>query len=227
MTSVFAHRGATGRHPGNTIGAFADARALGANGVELDVRLGADGALVVHHDALLPGGLPVARARPADLPPEVPLRAAALAACAGMVVNLELKAPAGPGEGGALAVAVASGVRDAGWTDRVVVSSFDADLLEAVRAADDRLPLAWLFKVTADPSAALSAAIGRRYDGIHPFVTQASPALVERARSEGLAVRVWTVNHPADLGAMVERGVDAVITDRVAEAVAMTRPKSG
>ncbi len=37
--------------PENTLEAFVAARALGADGVELDVHRTADGALVVHHDA--------------------------------------------------------------------------------------------------------------------------------------------------------------------------------
>src|SRR5580704_17015462 len=52
VTAVFAHRGCTegGIHE-NTVEAFAEARRLGADGVELDVRLTKDGALAVHHDA--------------------------------------------------------------------------------------------------------------------------------------------------------------------------------
>ena len=54
---VVAHRGASAAHPpGNTVAAFAAAVALGADWVELDVRLTADGALVVHHDPDLPDG---------------------------------------------------------------------------------------------------------------------------------------------------------------------------
>jgi len=45
MTAVFAHRGCTEGFVENTIPAFAEARRLGADGVELDVRLTSDGAL--------------------------------------------------------------------------------------------------------------------------------------------------------------------------------------
>ena len=55
MTAVFAHRGCTEGFTENTLEAFAEARRLGADGVELDVRLTADGALAVHHDAEIPG----------------------------------------------------------------------------------------------------------------------------------------------------------------------------
>lgn len=48
---VIAHRGASGLAPENTLAAFRLATALGADGVELDVHLTADGQPVVIHDA--------------------------------------------------------------------------------------------------------------------------------------------------------------------------------
>src|SRR3954464_14242201 len=50
---VFAHRGGSALAPENTIAAFDNGLALGADGLELDVRLSADRAVVVHHDRLL------------------------------------------------------------------------------------------------------------------------------------------------------------------------------
>ena len=89
--SVIAHRGAWARHRENTLEAFVEARRLGADGVELDVRASADGALVVHHDAEIPGVGGVARLTVAELPAWVPLVSAALDACAGMTTVLEIK----------------------------------------------------------------------------------------------------------------------------------------
>src|SRR6478736_4409350 len=53
---VLAHRGARRVAPENTLDAFALAIAMGADGVELDVRRTADGALVLHHDPAVLGG---------------------------------------------------------------------------------------------------------------------------------------------------------------------------
>src|SRR5262245_49722453 len=50
---VFAHRGGAGLAPENTIAAFDNGIALGADGIELDVHLSRDGRLVVHHDRAL------------------------------------------------------------------------------------------------------------------------------------------------------------------------------
>jgi hypothetical protein len=57
---VIAHRGASAHHPENTIAAFRGAAEAGADMVELDVRITADGALAVHHDAQLGDGQPLA-----------------------------------------------------------------------------------------------------------------------------------------------------------------------
>src|ERR1700759_2879939 len=98
MTAVFAHRGCTEGFTENTVDAFVEARRLGADGVELDVRLTADGALAVHHDAQIPGVGSIADLGGADLPAHVPLLADVLAACEGMVGNVEIKnAPQDPG----------------------------------------------------------------------------------------------------------------------------------
>src|SRR5881396_496328 len=50
---VFAHRGGAALAPENTIAAFDNGLALGADGLELDVRLSRDGHVVVHHDRTL------------------------------------------------------------------------------------------------------------------------------------------------------------------------------
>jgi glycerophosphoryl diester phosphodiesterase len=50
---VFAHRGGSALRPENTLAAFDNGLALGADGLELDVHLSRDGEVVVHHDAVL------------------------------------------------------------------------------------------------------------------------------------------------------------------------------
>ena len=49
-TKVWAHRGASGYAPENTLDAFRKAVEMGADGIELDVQMTKDGELVVIHD---------------------------------------------------------------------------------------------------------------------------------------------------------------------------------
>ena len=74
----------------NTIEAFALAGRLGADAVELDVRRTRDGLLVIHHDPTLSDGRVIARTDAAELPAHVPHLGAALDACAGLWVNVEI-----------------------------------------------------------------------------------------------------------------------------------------
>lgn len=226
MTAVFAHRGCTEGFLENTLDAFAEARRLGADGVELDVRLTADGALVVHHDAELPGVGAIAQAGVNDLPAHVPLLAEALAVCEGMVVNVEIKNdPGEPGwdAGEAVAALTAAAIEDAGWTRQVIVSSFQVSTLLAVQAADSRLPLGALWFLVDDPEQSLADAAASGFGAVHPFVTMVDERLVRWAHQRAMLVNAWTVNAAADLAHMVEVGVDAVITDRLHDALAVAR----
>jgi glycerophosphoryl diester phosphodiesterase len=224
MTTVLAHRGCTHGFLENTLDAFAEAHRLGADGVELDVRLTVDGGLAVHHDAEIPGLGVIGALGVADLPAHVPLLADALAVCDGMVVNVEIKnAPQDPGwdPGEAVAALTAAAIGEAGWTDRVLVSSFQVPTLLAVQAADPRLALGVLWGFAVDPGRALAEAVEAGFAAVHPFVSSVDSELVGRAHSAGLAINVWTVNAPEDLRAMAAWGVDAVITDRLDDALAI------
>jgi glycerophosphoryl diester phosphodiesterase len=211
----------------NTLEAFTEARRLGADGVELDVRLTADGALAIHHNAEIPDLGPISALSVSDLPAHVPLLADVLAVCEGMVVNVEIKnSSADPGHDPTEAVAAltARAIDEADWTDRVLVSSFQFSTLLAVQAADGRLPVGALWPPMLRPiEPALGVAIDAGFRAVHPFVTEVSSDLVERAHAAGLAVNAWTVNATHDLVAFVELGVDAVITDRLTHALAIAR----
>ncbi|MEO5899679.1 MAG: glycerophosphodiester phosphodiesterase, partial [Ilumatobacteraceae bacterium] len=91
MTQIIAHRGASRAERENTLAAFHRARSMGADAAELDVRRTSDGVLVVHHDGHLADGRAIVSISAAELPTHVPTLGAALDACAGMWVNVEIK----------------------------------------------------------------------------------------------------------------------------------------
>lgn len=55
MTLIFAHRGAAGTYPENTMISFEAAESFRADGIELDVQLTKDGKVVVIHDETVDG----------------------------------------------------------------------------------------------------------------------------------------------------------------------------
>ena len=149
--------------------------------------------------------------------------------CEGMVVNVEIKnEPDHPGHDPLETVAAltAVAIADAGWIDRVIVSSFQVSTLRAVQVADDRLALGALWSFFTDPAEGLALAVEEGWQAVHPFVSSVTPELVERAQAAGLAVNVWTVNSRADLAAFVALGVDGIITDELREALAIGRGRA-
>ncbi len=213
---ILAHRGASRVATENTLEAFREARRLGADGVELDVRSSADGALVVHHDVEIVGLGPIASLRVTDLPAHVPLLAAAIDACGDLIVDVELKdLPGEPGydPGHPLARRVAQFVVEQGLTGRVVVSSFDLLALDAAVAAGPGLATGWLTPRWFNQADALEALLGRGHGALHPHHEGVTDTLVAAAHEAGISVTTWTVDDPDRIRWLVSAGVDAIISN--------------
>jgi glycerophosphoryl diester phosphodiesterase len=203
----------------NTLDAFARARSLGADGVELDVRLTADGGLAVHHDPVIEGVGAIHELATADLPRHVPLLADALEACSGIVVNIEVKnLPTEPAfdPTDRCAEDVVALVEAVGVGDSVIVSSFWPGALAAVRSSGPELAAGLLVTSSYDADAAVAVAVGQGCTAIHLPVSLVSEASVDAAHAAGLAVAVWTVADESVLARVLGAGVDTVITDDVA-----------
>jgi glycerophosphoryl diester phosphodiesterase len=226
MATIIAHRGATAAQRENTVEAFGEAARVGADGVEFDVRRTGDGALVVHHDAVLPGSGPLSNLSVADLPEWLPLFDAALDACEGLLVNVEIKNL--PGEPGwdpteAMAGVVAAVVGGRGWGERVLVSSFALATIDAVRAADPAIPTGWLTLPGYDQHLAVITAAERGHAALHPHHEAVTPALVAAAHGVGMRLVTWTVDDPDRMRDLADWGVDSIITNEPELAVRVLR----
>ncbi|GAC1316075.1 MAG: glycerophosphodiester phosphodiesterase [Acidimicrobiales bacterium] len=230
MVLILAHRGAHDPESAgireNTVAAFRRAAVLGADGVELDVRRSGDGALVVHHDPVLPDGRTVGETTRAELPDWVPTLAEALAACEGLaLVNVELKAsPLEPGFDPTYAAAPAVAVALEGRAARVLVSSFNLAALDAFHAVAPTVPTGWLTMTGFDQAQAAGDAAAGGHTALNPPDAQITAALVETVHGFGLSVVAWTVDDPERMAALAAYGVDVLVTDHPARAVAALRP---
>jgi glycerophosphoryl diester phosphodiesterase len=216
VTKVIAHRGASAARPENTVEAFVHARTLGADGVELDVRRTSDGHGAVHHDPVLADGRLIVELDSSALPDGVVTLPAALDACVGMEINVEIKNVAidpdfDPAQ--TMARYVADTVSDMGLVDQVVVSSFGIDAINAVKAHQPRLRTAWLVFQHPDPPALVDRAQRAGHDGIHPLWAMVDQALVRAAHDAGLFVNVWTVDDPVEMRRLADLGVDGIVTN--------------
>lgn len=219
---VIGHRGSPHEAPENTIPSFLAALDAGAGGVELDARLTRDGRVVVHHDAALgrvvPGEGLVEDLDLARLPPEVPTLDAVLRALPERArVNVEIKADGR--DAARFPRLVADVVAHAGAAERVLVTSFDAEL--AARYHDltgQPVGVILPFPIVPDDVAQWTGAkhVMLAWDA-------ALPEVVAPLRAAGHQVAVWTVNDETDALTFLDAGASSIITDRpgpIARAVA-------
>ena len=214
MTMVVAHRGAsTACPPGNTVEAFAEAVIQGADWVELDAHLTADGEIVVHHDPVLADGRVLGEMNRSDLPDSVPTLMEALVACHPLGVNVEIK-PDGVFElRPQLIASVVELLRSFGNSREFLVTSFDHDICDQVRTLDASLPTGLLNSSGDSLRADLERAASAGHVAINPWYGIVTEDFVAEAHSLGVAVNVWTVDDPGVIRSLCEIGVDAIITN--------------
>lgn len=210
---MIAHRGSTSRAPENTIEAFRDAIAGGADGIELDVQMTGDGVPVVNHDPVLapgPGSSPMPISgmtlrQVRELRP-VPTLAEVLDTVAGRCrLFVELKAAA------SLEPVVAL-VR--GHADWCALHSFDHRVVARAAAMARGIPRGVLLvSRLIDPLAVLQAADADTLWQHHDMV---DTNLVEMVHAAGCRIIAWTVNDEGRARHLASIGVDGVCTDRLA-----------
>jgi glycerophosphoryl diester phosphodiesterase len=232
---IIGHRGASDVAPENTMAAFREAIAVGADGIEFDVRLTRDGVPVVIHDSSLrrTGGL---NKRVADLSSEeisgvdvgswfaprftnetVPsLRELfTLFQSNNSSLYLEMKCDS-PNEYRPLAEACCRTINEYSFKERVVVECFQLAALEILKELDSEIKTAALFdRVFTDQSVITRATqIGAMAVALHHRLARRE--LVEKSKQAGLHVAVWTVDDPAWVQIARDIGIDALITNNPA-----------
>jgi len=209
---VIAHRGASGHFPENTSAAFSAAVDMGADGIELDVRRSRDLGLIVHHDAHLADGRAIVEWDADQIGPDVLGLAAALEACRGAWVNIEIKNSPDDVDfdpSRSLAAEVLACPRPAG--QRWLISSFDPAMIDRVRELDPAMPTALLVVHATDEAIERCVVGGHR--AFHPWVGSLSAERVAAIHGAGLVCNTWTCNDADQLADLLEWGVDGVCTD--------------
>lgn len=226
-----AHRGARAVAPENTLAAFARAAELGAEAIELDAQLTADGALVACHnftvDATSNGRGRVAEMTLAELKaldfggwfaPEfagerIPTLDEVLdLAGERLLVNVELKTVRADGDA-RLARAAAALFARRNLYDRAMASSFDPFVLMRMHPLDPRIELGLIGARKYPLRAASWLRPLMRVQALHPDHALVDARYMAWARQRGYRVNVWTVNEEAGMRRMIELGVDMIMTD--------------
>lgn len=229
MTEIFAHRGASGYAPENTLEAFRLAMEQGADGIELDVHLTKDGEVVVIHDETIDRtGNGHGKVRDYTLEElkkfsfhnhiekyqgvQIPTlkEALDLVKDSRMKVNIELKTGIYWYEG--IEEKTMEIVKSRKMEDRVIYSSFNHYSIQKILEQDIHAETAYLFSdVTLNME---KYAKNTGVKGLHPAVYHLKMAdFLETYLKSGLKVRVWTVNNKEDMKMFMDAGVDSVITN--------------
>jgi glycerophosphoryl diester phosphodiesterase len=237
---IAAHRGGALLWPENSLLAYRNAVALGADLLETDIHLTADDEVVVLHDPTLErtttgrgavretrlADLASLRLRGADGAPTsepVPTLTQLLDVLAGaprVGLLLEIKVDSGgrryPGiEEKALAL-----VRARGLLERTWIMGFQPDTVRRLRELEPTARTVLLVsrgrteRERARPAEAVSLAqaAGAGWLGINHRLLDAD--VMAAARRAGVSVAAWTVNQEADIRRVLDLGVDVVISDR-------------
>jgi glycerophosphoryl diester phosphodiesterase len=230
---ALAHRGGA-YHPElegleNTLTAFRHAVALGYTYLETDVHASRDGHLLAFHDALL-DRVTAHRGSVSELTAEevcgavvggreqIPTMAGLLEEFPQSRFNIDLKSEAA-------VQPLADLIRSARAVPRVCVGSFSQRRIDRFRrlagpevatAAGPREVLA----LRLAPAAAVARLLRRHRFPVVQIpvrrsgITLLTRELIHRAHALGLHVHVWTVDEPGRMHALLDLGVDGLMTDR-------------
>jgi glycerophosphoryl diester phosphodiesterase len=216
----FAHRGASGYEPENTLLAIEKAISMGAPWIEIDVFAVEDELVVIHDDRLetttngagyiTQQSLTYLRSLDAGKGQRIPLLREVFDLVDGLVgVNVELK---GPETAEPVMKLIDEYNTSPGLSyGQILVSSFNRRELIKVRHLTPDIPIGVLVRGIPRDDAAFAEDLGAV--SIHAGLSFVHRAFVDDAHRRGLKVFVYTVNHRDDLARMRAMGVDGVFTN--------------
>jgi len=228
---IFAHRGASAHAPENTLAAFNLARTQGADAIELDVKLSADGHVIVIHDTTVNRttgasgkvkDLTLADLRALDAgsffssdfrSEKIPLLDEVFEAVGNrLFINVELTNYSTPRDH--LIESVCSLVKKFNLQNRILFSSFFAFNLTKAHSYLPDVPCGLLTYggLLGAWARSFGFAFGD-YAALHPYLTDVSQHQVARVHRLKRRVHVWTVNAEKDLRRLMEWNVDGIFTD--------------
>jgi glycerophosphoryl diester phosphodiesterase len=228
---IFAHRGDCTNAPENTLAAFELALADGADAIELDARLSADGEVVIFHDSRVDrttdgtGRLALktlAELRSLDAGShfsskyrgeKIPLLVEVFEAVGKkLFINVHLTSYATPGA--SLVGRVCELVKKCGLEQHVLFSSFLPGHLQRARQLLPQVPRGLL--AAEHWLGAWSRSFGfsfGEYAALHPYITDVDTHEVQRVHRLKRRIHVWTVNKPGDIARLKAWRADGIFTD--------------
>ena len=219
---VIAHRGARNAAPENTLKAFELAYGLGADGVELDVRLNQRGEAIVIHDRTLERVTQGQDIRSVECISTTELSRINVGAGENIPLlrdvlnqgrefhrkmNIELKNDVWSRRR-LVQATVETLTQFPDLSEQILISSFDPRLLFALQSAWPHACVAWLCHSKQHILRRVAARYSLGTDGIHPEATFVTRHHIQKWKQRNLLVNVWTVNEPALARRLSDWGID-------------------
>jgi glycerophosphoryl diester phosphodiesterase len=228
---IFAHRGDSAHAPENTLASFRLAQAKGADAIELDAQLSADGKVVVFHDATLErttdgsGRLSEKnfdQLRALDAGSKfagrfrrerIPLLDEVLDAVGNkLAINIEFKTYLRADH--ALVQSVCETVEKHGIESMIIFSSFHARSLQMAARLLPQVPRGLLARPGWAGAWARSFGFSfGNYVALHPNVADVSPQQVRRVHRLRRRIHVWPVRGRENMQRLIDWDVDGIFTD--------------
>lgn len=210
---IYAHRGASGTEPENTIRSFQKAEEFGVD-IELDVRRTKDGEIVVFHDHSMKRLFGVKRAvahmtmaelKEISYEREIPTLDEVLSTIH-TDINIDIKIHG-------IEQQVLEKIKD--FPHKVLISSFYPGVLKKIRALDGNIRLGLIIAVRKFHLLAVANFLTRKLDlySVHPRNYLVAAPVMSLLRLSGRKIIVWTVNTESEYKRMKKLGVDGVYTD--------------
>ena len=228
-TKIFAHRGASGYAPENTLAAFQKAVDLGADGVELDIQLTKDDQIVVIHDEMIDRtsdgkgwvkdytleelrAFNYNRTKPEYKHADIPTMREVfeLLKPTGLFINIEIKTGVVFYE--KIEEKILALTKEMGMEDRVCYSSFNHYTVTRIHELKPDAEVGFLY---ADgPIDMPSYGVKHGVNALHPALYNLQyDGFVKECKEKGLKLNVWTVNERPYMEMCCQYGVDAIITN--------------
>lgn len=222
---VFGHRGASAYAPQNTLPAFQLAVEQGADGVEFDVHLSADGHPVVIHDFTVDhttdgtgsvDSMTLEQLKALDAGVKfdakfagtrVPTLDEVFEVVGKMrVINVEVK-----GATDNIEHVVYTSIQRHNLQGKVIISSFNPLVLHRMRKAAPEIVIGFLYSPDYDFSQMM---VDLPHEARHPMHPMIDKVYMQQAKLRGYRVNTWTVNDPERALQLAELGVDGIISDK-------------
>lgn len=214
---IIAHRGASYFEPENTLRSVKKAIELGADWVEVDVRISRDGELVIMHDSHLErttngGGLLEEKTLnelkklDAGKGEEIPTLKEVIDTTKGKIgLVIEIKALQ-------LEEQVVDLLHHKGL-DKVIITSFYHNLSPLVKKLDDKIDTGIIFR--CHPVKTKNLAQDAEADVIFPHLDYISRDMVDEVQMAGIRVYPWLVNKESQKKRLKSLGVNGIVTNRL------------